>query len=95
MKSTILTNEKFKICLDYYNHLLVSSRKPKSDSLPYSHYIFKGYRYFTLFLFFNFFNSLDNIKYKYFNGINTFIKKGYIYLYRKRFFNSINRNFKK
>ncbi len=85
MNNTTFPYDKLRICIDYYNHLLIASLKPKVNSISIKDSIIKGYRYFTILLFLNFFNSLDNIKYKYFHGIKTFINKGKIYLFRGGF----------
>ena len=91
MESTTLSDLNLRICIDYHNHLLVSDLKPKNHSIPIKDYLRESYRYISLLLFLNFFNSLDNIKYKYFHGIKSFINKGKLYLLRAGLINKFDK----
>jgi hypothetical protein len=63
-------NINLRLACDYYIHLLIESKinkktEPKeklSKNIP-----LKSYQYSTLFLYINFFNTIDYLKYKYFN----------------------------
>jgi hypothetical protein len=62
-------NNNLRLAYDYYTYLLLNRRvghnKPKKS---FSTNLFvKAYHYSTLFLFLNFFNTIDYLKYKYFN----------------------------
>jgi hypothetical protein len=85
------TNNNIKLTYDYYIYLLLNKdllRKNKEENMDQQikwNWIIKTYQYTTMFLYINFYNTVDYLKYKYFNtpiveakhlyeGINLFTK---------------------
>jgi hypothetical protein len=74
--NTIETKNLKQIINKYIDINTGRSSKKLDNKAIIKYNLIKVYQITSTYLFFNFFNSMDYIKFKYYHGISTFINKG-------------------